>query len=104
MVTTWTKTASGAVVWSHGTSVGAAEPKIWTTATRPAAPYDGQTGKNTDIGGLETWDAALNAWKILSGVWTTATRPTGIAQGSTGYNTDAGYGVEVYDGSEWQLL
>lgn len=77
---------------------------VWTTATRPASPVDGQLGKNTTIGGLETYDATLGKWKILNGVWTTSTRPTGMADGSIGLNTDTGYGLEAYNSGDWQLI
>lgn len=104
MATTWTKRPSGTTVW------GVREENInysvdWTTATRPASPFSGQTGMNTDFNGLETYEGNQEKWMILFGTWTTSTRPsTDIAAGSRGFNSDTGMGEEVYDGTNWRLL
>jgi len=101
MTTTWTKRPSGTTVWSDRQS-NISYSAGWTTATRPSSPFNGQTGYNSDIGGLETYTD--NGWLILYGNWITATRPTttGLASGSKGFNTDAGMGEEYWDGTNWR--
>ena len=39
------------------------EPREWTTATRPADPFDGQTGFNTDVQQWEGWNGTQ--WVLM---------------------------------------
>jgi hypothetical protein len=106
MTDLWTKRSDGSTVWSDRQG-NVSAPVTWTTLTRPSSPFDGQTGKNTDFNGLETYNSATGKWKVMSGNWTTLTRPTGVDVGSMGVNTDTGYGLEMFYGpaeTEWQLL
>jgi len=107
MVDSWTQRETGNTVWSdretHGTNIGV--PVVWTTITRPPTPFNGQTGKNTDFDGLETYNLKTGKWKILNGNWTSATRPSVLLDnGSMGVNADQGMGLELWNGTEWQLL
>lgn len=40
---------------------------VWSTYTRPANPWDGQTGDNQQTGKTEHWDAKAGAWKNADG-------------------------------------
>lgn len=103
MATTWTKRPSGTTVWSDRQS-NITYSVTWTVATRPSSPFVGQTGYNTDFGGLETYTDS--GWLILYGNWTTNTRPStsGLAAGSKGFNTDTGMGMEYFDSTNWRSV
>ena len=89
-------------IWVKRRGENVEYPSSWDTAGRPGAPFDGQTGFNTDFDGLETYNGT--AWLIIFGSWTTATRPsTLLAVGSQGFNTDTGMGVEIWDGTNWYM-
>jgi hypothetical protein len=103
MADMWTKRSDGSTIWSDRQG-NVSAPIAWTTATRPVAPFDGQTGRNTDFNGLEEYVASLGKWRILSGTWTTNTRPvtTLLAAGSRGDNTDTGMGPDYWNGTDWE--
>jgi hypothetical protein len=105
MSDSWIKRTDGSTVWSER-SGNVNNPVTWTQTTRPSSPFDGQTGRNTDFKGLEEYVSSTGKWRILSGKWTTATRPTttNIDAGSQGFNSDTGYGQEIWNGTEWQLI
>lgn len=105
MTDSWIKRSDGSTVWSNRQG-NISSPVTWTTATRPSSPFDGQTGKNTDFDGLETYNSETSKWRILNGTWTCATRPTttSIDYGSQGFNSDDGFGLEMWNGSSWVLL
>lgn len=106
MADLWTKRTTGSTVWSSR-SGNTSSPTTWTQATRPTTGlFDGKTGFNTDFDGLEAYNSDTSKWRILNGTWTTATRPTttNIDVGSQGFNSGTGYGLEVWNGSEWVLL
>jgi hypothetical protein len=78
----------------------------WTTATRPASPVAGQTGYNTDIGAMETYNgsswstsdlpatgASGNFLQSNGTAWTSAST-LGVSNGGTGVTTlTTAYGV-----------
>jgi len=104
MTDLWTKRSDGTTVWSDRAG-NVNTPVTWTTLTRPTLPFNGQTGMNTDFNGLETYNSVTGKWKILNGTWTTSTRPSVLLDsGSMGVNTDQGMGLELWNGTEWQLL
>lgn len=51
-----------------GDGVNIREPVrvAWTTATRPATPYDGLLGYNTDLTNYEYWDNTLLEWVTIA--------------------------------------
>lgn len=59
--------------YSSGIGIGSQKTGICTSATRPAAPYDGQVIYETDTDRAMVWDNS--AWVVLSamGSWTTYT-------------------------------
>ena len=40
-------------------------PYIWTVSTRPATPYNGLLGYNTDLSQYEYWNASTSVWDQL---------------------------------------
>ncbi len=103
MADSWTKRTDGSTVWSS--RAGNVHSSVtWTVATRPSVPFDGQTGLNTDLDGLETYNSATSKWRIMNGTWTNATKPdtTDIDVGSKGFNTDL-QKTEEWDGSIWVI-
>ena len=99
MTTVWTKISDGSTVWSQNTNGNVANIARWTTATRPASPFTGQTGLNTDFNGLEVWNGT--GWLIINGSWTISARPsTLLAIGSRGFNSELG-SQELWDGTNW---
>ena len=97
MTTIWFK-------WQEGSLSSQA---TWTSSTRPTAGLSsGYNGYNTDTQSIEVYNEDTEKWKILSGYWTTATRPvtTSLEAGSMGFNSDTGFGVEMWDGTNWTLM
>lgn len=106
MADSWTKRTGGSTVWANRAG-NVSGPVTWTSSTRPTADlFNGKTGFNSTIQGLEVYLSDSAKWLILSGTWTTATRPatTNLATGSRGINTDSGFGLEMWDGEQWALL
>lgn len=106
MADSWTKRSDGSTVWASRTG-NVSSPVTWTTATRPTTGlFDGKTGINTDFDGLESYNLATEKWRIINGTWTTNTRPAtaSVDVGSQGFNSDAGFGIEMWNGTEWVLL
>jgi hypothetical protein len=113
---TGTVTVSGVVTNTLGTVGGP-----WTTATRPSTPVDGQSGFNTTLNKLETWDATNSAWVTSGGatgaggndvfyengqtVTSSYTITTSKNAMSTGPITiSSGKSVTIPSGSRWVVL
>jgi hypothetical protein len=105
MTDSWIRRSTGSTIWSSREG-NVSTVVTWTQTTRPALPFSGQTGLDTDFNGLETYNSTTSKWRIINGTWTSLTRPTttSIDVGSQGFNEDDGYGLEMWNGSEWQLL
>jgi len=93
----------------------------WTTAGRPTSPTAGQTGYNSTLNRVETWNATSNAWVSSGGatgggsddvfyensktVTTSYTISTNKCAMSTGPITIAsGKTVTIPSGSRWVIL
>ena len=57
-------------------SNGGTSVSTWTTGTRPASPITGQTGFNTTLGSLESYNGS--AWVSGGGLNTQAVQTTGF--------------------------
>lgn len=66
------------------------DPVLWTTASRPTIPTNGELGFNTDLQLYEYYDAALGDWiqidtSTVPFVWNDVTALTQTMDGDNGY-------------------
>jgi hypothetical protein len=100
LVATGTTTiTSGAITDTRVTATSPLSLLTWTTATRPSAPSVGETGFNTTLKTIETWNGSLFTSSGL-GYWDTAGRPASPTAGQAGYNTTL-LSLEFWNGSAW---
>jgi hypothetical protein len=65
-------------------------PYVWTVSTRPATPFNGLLGYNTDLSQYEYWNAATSAWDQLAATgtsfaWSEVVGPSISAEINNGY-------------------
>ncbi len=66
------------------------DPVLWTTATRPTMPSNGELGFNTDLQLYEYFDAVIDDWVQLNSstvpfVWNNVTTLTHTMEADNGY-------------------
>jgi hypothetical protein len=76
---------------------------LWTTGTRPDAPYPGQAGFNSQVGKIEVWNGT--SWGAVGGAFAVSTTPPdNPQQGDTWFDPTDGTAYIYYvdtDSAQW---